>query len=296
MTGTINATRCPLCGPEAACDPALGGVLRRCRSCGLRWTAGAAPDPATLYDEDYFAGGGNADYFHPRPRRFEAGRRVRWLRSLSRRGRIAAPESLLEAGSAGGFFVEAARSAGIRATGVEVSAAAVRYAEAQLRVPVRHGTFESVAPALPPVDAVCAFHVLEHVEDPLRFLAAAGAVLRPGGWLALEVPNIASAAAQRLGLDWPALQPRYHRWHFTPETLTALLAGCGFRVVHRDTAVFRYYMPVPYRLRHLHRLLPADLRDLRSARLTHPRRGDLLRIVAQRAGRRRTDTNPGGNR
>ncbi|MEN3616253.1 methyltransferase domain-containing protein, partial [Plantactinospora sp. ZYX-F-223] len=147
---------------------------------------------AELYDESYFTGEGYEDYFLPGPRRFESGRRLRWLLSVAR------PASLVEAGSAGGFFVEAALRAGIAAEGVEVCAAAARFARERLGVPVRHGCFESDVPERV-VEAVCAFHVLEHVEDPRRFLLAARRMLAARGWLALEVPNIASAAATRLG-------------------------------------------------------------------------------------------------
>ncbi|WSN14604.1 class I SAM-dependent methyltransferase [Micromonospora sp. NBC_01699] len=208
------------------------------------------------------------------PRRFESGRRLRWLLSVAR------PSSLVEAGSAGGFFVEAARRAGIAAQGVEVSESAARFAVERLGVPVRVGCFEEVAPVRS-VEAVCAFHVLEHVEEPREFLRAARDALVPGGWLALEVPNIGSAAARRLGVEWSGLQPRFHRWHFTPESLTRLVTDSGFEIVRRDTTVFRYYMPLRYRWRHVHHLLPADLAGTRSPRLTHPRLGDLLRIVAQ---------------
>ncbi|MEU6078412.1 class I SAM-dependent methyltransferase [Micromonospora sp. NPDC047074] len=253
----------------------LGGLLRRCVGCGLNWTV---PDPAVApprYEADYFCGGGYDDYFLAGPRRFEAGRRLRWLSSVVR------PSVLVEAGCAGGYFLEAARGAGFTVTGVEVSRVAAEFAVRELGVPVRQGYFERVASSLR-ADVVCAFHVLEHVDDPRVFLRAAWETLTPGGWLALEVPNIASAAADRLGHDWPGLQPDYHPWHFTRESLARLLTGAGFQIVQQDTAVFRFYMPAGYRLRHAHRLLPRDWIDLRSSRLTHPRRGDLLRAIARK--------------
>jgi SAM-dependent methyltransferase len=270
MTICTDATTCLVCGPASNCQPMLAGVLRCCMACGFAWTS----TPTTeMYDESYFDGGGYEDYFLPAPRRFEASRRLRWLLSMVR------PSSLLEAGPAGGFFLEAARRAGISVAGVEVSAVAARFAREQLGVPVRQGCFEATVQTVP-VQAVCAFHVLEHVEDPRLFLEAARAALVPGGWLALEVPNIASAAARRLGSAWPGLQPQYHRWHFTPRSLAQMVTAAGFQVLRQDTTVFRYYMPVRYRLRHAHRLLPGDLLATRSPRLTHPRLGDLLRLVA----------------
>ncbi|MFE9188244.1 class I SAM-dependent methyltransferase [Micromonospora sp. NPDC007208] len=282
MSVDHRTARCVLCGPRQAHLPRLGGLLRRCEGCGFSWTAQEQAAEDGRYDEDYFTDGGYDDYFRAAPRRFEARRRLRWLLSTVR------PTVLLEAGPAGGYFLEAAHRAGITASGIEVSHAAASFARDHLHMPVRQGYFETIAPTLT-ADVVCAFHVLEHVEDPRAFLHAAHTALTPGGWLVLEVPNIASAAAHRLGADWPGLQPRYHRWHFTPDTLVRLVTDLGFEVVRQDTTVFRYYMPLAYRLRHARHLLPADVVGLRSPRLTHPRLGDLLRVIA-RAPRTRRST------
>lgn len=276
---TRTVVRCLLCGSATSSGFDLGGLLRRCAECGFVWTTRSLPTPADLYDDAYFTGAGYEDYFQPAARRFEAGVRLRWLQSG---GPV---NSLLEAGSAGGFFVEAATRAGIRASGVEVCPAAARYARTELGIDVATGCFESVveSSAFPdPVDAVCAFHVLEHVEDPRRFLAAARRAVRPGGRLVLEVPNYASVAARRLGPSWPGLQPQFHRWHFTAASVRRLVAEAGFADIVTDTVVFRYYMPARYRRRQARHLIPADVRNLRSLRLTHPRHGDLLRVVARR--------------
>jgi SAM-dependent methyltransferase len=275
VTGSTAVATCVVCGSAPRHGDRADGVLRRCGSCSFVWTAGAIAPPEEIHDEAYFHGGGYEDYLVPSARRFEADQPVRWLRSFVR------PTTLVEAGCAAGFFVAAARAAGYEAQGVEVSAAAVTYARDTLRVPVRRAAFESATQETP-VGVVCAFHVLEHAEDPGAFLDAARRALEPGGVLALEVPNIASAAARRLGPAWSALQPAYHRWHFDPTSLTRLVTGAGFDVIRHDTTVFRFYMPPRYRRRHAHRLLPADARHLRSLRLTHPARGDLLRLVARR--------------
>jgi SAM-dependent methyltransferase len=176
--------------------------------------------------------------------------------------------------------VEAAGAAGIVAEGVEVSGAAVRFARERLGVRLRQGRFESATVAQP-VAAVCAFHVLEHVEDPNEFLSAARRALLPGGRLALEVPNIASAAARRLGTGWPHIEPRYHRWHFTPESLTRLVTAHGFQVVRRDTVFSRFYWRPWARLTHARDLFIADWVASRRASVRHPTLGDALRLVAR---------------
>jgi SAM-dependent methyltransferase len=132
------------------------------------------------------------------------------------------------------------------------------------------------------VDAVCGFHVLEHTDDPREFLASAQAALVPGGWLALEVPNIDSHAARRQGGSWPSLLLEYHRWHFSPLTLLRLVESSGFLVRKCDTVFARYYA------RPLRQLCPsglatlvADWRVAKSPRVAHSRWGENIRLLVQ---------------
>ncbi|WP_225978758.1 class I SAM-dependent methyltransferase [Gandjariella thermophila] len=263
----------------------MRGILRRCTSCGFTWTAPSDdPTPDTeLYDEDYFRDGAYRDYFAEHAqRRYEAARRLRWVQTLLR------PRSVLEAGPAAGFFLEAARAAGITVDGVEPAAVCVRFAREHLNLPIRQGCFETSPPPSAPVDAVCAFHVLEHVADPHQFLTAAHRALRPGGALAVEVPNIASAAAARQGGAWHALQPAFHRWHFSPPSLTRLVEGHGFRVEHCDTVSVSYYLRPRYWISPRGGwMLVKEWAGAGNPRKPHPRRFDLLRLLATRRERDR---------
>jgi hypothetical protein len=248
-----GVSTCLVCGPKPEHASVLDGAVRRCATCGFGWTVGEPAAPVELRDDAYPGGRGDEDPLTLRRRRFEASRRLRWVLSMVR------PASLVEVGYAGGFFVEAARRLGIDASGIEASPAAARFARERLRVPVVEGSFPAFSPARQ-VDAVCAFDVLGQVEDPRVFLAA-------------------GLARQ---------QPEQQRWHFTPESLMRLVMRCGFHIVRHDTAVVRYYLPARYRWRYAHRLLPADWAGTGSLRRTHPRLGDLLRVVARlpRDGRR----------
>jgi SAM-dependent methyltransferase len=84
---------------------------------------------------------------------------------------------------------------------------------------VRNIPVEDVGPGQ--FDLVCAFEVLEHIEDDAAALTAWRQRLRPGGWLLLSVP-----AHQRRYGPWDELVGHFRR--YDPPALTALLGSCGF--------------------------------------------------------------------
>jgi SAM-dependent methyltransferase len=70
-------------------------------------------------------------------------------------------------------------------------------------------------------DLVCAFEVLEHIEDDKAALTEWAGRLRPGGWLMVSVP-----AHQRRYAPWDELVGHFRR--YDPPVLAELLASCGF--------------------------------------------------------------------
>ena len=86
-------------------------------------------------------------------------------------------------------------------------------------------------------DLVCAFEVLEHIEDDAAAVKDWASRLRPGGWLLLSVP-----ADQRRYGPWDELVGHFRR--YDPEAMTDLLASCGFGEIK-----VRYYgFPLGYAL------------------------------------------------
>lgn len=93
-------------------------------------------------------------------------------------------------------------------------------------------------------DAAYAVEVLEHLEDPWRFLREARRVLRSGGLLVLTTPNVLSVNSRLryLLFGFPELfdvlplaspEPRHVAGHIRPTTLYALChmaERCGFDV------------------------------------------------------------------
>jgi SAM-dependent methyltransferase len=209
-----------------------------------------------------------------------AEQRIRWL------SRWVSSGSLLELGPGGGFFLDVARRAGFDPVGVEPSPELAARAATEFGVAVECGFLDEVELARDRFDLICMFHVFEHVDNPVGLLEQLGGLLDDGGLVAMEVPNIASAMAQRRADQWAAVQPvELHVSHFTPQSLAAVVAKAGLEIVAIDTVSPWHYIPVGDRWRHRALLgyayRAASLKTLRS---THPNGFDHLRLVARSPG------------
>lgn len=222
---------CNLC---AARDTELilrkdGFNIVRCRGCGLgyvnpRLTAQAA---AEQYDAGYYAGGSYADYAAERAgyeKTFEY-RLAKIERALRGRGRI------LDVGCAYGFFLAAAKRRGWEAHGIDVAAAAVRYAATELGLNAHTATLAGAPFADGAFDAVVMNDTFEHVSDPLCELREVLRLLRPGGVVSLVTQDSRGVAVRLLGRRWAQWKPREHLYYYTRPTLQALLEKAGFENV-----------------------------------------------------------------
>jgi 2-polyprenyl-3-methyl-5-hydroxy-6-metoxy-1,4-benzoquinol methylase len=135
---------------------------------------------------------------------------------------------LLDIGCGNGTFLHAAQSRGFRPHGMDASARAVEIAETQYGIPVRQGEIGGKAWDGSRFDFVTMFHVLEHLPDSRLALRYARELLRPGGTLIIQIPNIASAQARLFGRYWYGLDVPRHVINFTPKALSLLLEEMGF--------------------------------------------------------------------
>ena len=128
---------------------------------------------------------------------------------------------VLEIGCGAGFFLRRLAARRIAAVGLDLNRAAVAQCRAE-GLDARLETIETHAAAHPQAyDAVCTFHVLEHVVDVHAFLTAAIACLRPGGRLIIAVPNSAPGV---YGADpyYAPNTPPHHMGLWEPASLRAL--------------------------------------------------------------------------
>jgi len=156
---------------------------------------------------------------------------------------LAPGASLLDVGSAHGWFLAAAEERGLRAQGVEPDeAVAARAASSAVRV----GFFPDVLDADERFSAITYNDVLEHFPDAGAAVAASADHLEPGGLLSVNIPNSKglfyrlAVVCHALGLRsayerlWQLGLPSPHLWYFDRDTLVRLGRRHGFDVVSVD--------------------------------------------------------------
>lgn len=131
----------------------------------------------------------------------------------------------LDAGSSSGEFVYLLGKRGFDAHGVEANLPYAEYSQKELGISVCISPFSEYQTD-ERFDLITMFHVLEHLENPVRDLSSLAGFLKPDGKLVIEVPNIL----------YPDMSFS-HKWHpghlfsFTDQTLSMLLEKSGFKVI-----------------------------------------------------------------
>lgn len=191
------------------------------------------------------------------------------------------PGRLLDIGAARGVFLALARSRGWTVTGVELSDEGVRIARERFGLELKRTTLEDAAFSDASFDVTHMSHVLEHLEDPLLSLQEVRRVVRPGGIVAIEVPNEFGdllGSVRQLLLRRPRAAyavPSPHLYFFTPATLRRLVMRAGFRILHVET---------PRRDRDQGSRIPFGLLGKRAVYALEDllRRGPLIELYAKR--------------
>jgi SAM-dependent methyltransferase len=199
----VSEARCPLCGTSSArpvgvfsydrirlelqsvwgveIDPDIWRAnvpaettrLLRCGGCGLERFDPIVPGSVAFYEQLMAAMPYNGD-------RWEFGVVARGLRP---------DDDVLDLGCGDGAFLlslgaRPGRTAGLDHNGEAIARLVSRGFEAHA------GELEAFARSQPAsFDVVTAFHLIEHVDDPVALVRTAVACLRPGGRLFVSVPN-----------------------------------------------------------------------------------------------------------
>lgn len=169
-------------------------------------------------------------YYEDEPNlRVMAKRRLGNLESV---GAKPTDKSLLEIGSAAGFFLDEARTAGYHARGLELSPKEVEYAKSTLGLDVNQTSVLSVGEGdwKDSFDLITAFFVIEHIEDIEGIWKRINSWTKPGGYLYLAVPSSFGPSFQTNPKEWFSTHPSDHFFDYSVHSLKKLLSILGFEV------------------------------------------------------------------
>ncbi|MDQ6837341.1 MAG: class I SAM-dependent methyltransferase [Actinomycetota bacterium] len=152
-------------------------------------------------------------------------------------GRVPANSRVLDLGAADGSMAAALRDMGCRAWGVELDPEAAELAAPyceDLAVADLNDLDLAQRFAGQQFDIVLMLDVLEHLTDPAAVLRGVGAVLAPGGWGVISLPNIAHVSTRLALLEGrftytdTGLLDRTHLRFFDRAGVDRLLADSGW--------------------------------------------------------------------
>ena len=232
---------CPACGSNAnrsVFDYRDTHPIHECSDCGTQFCRRrfSGEELESFYSGEYFQGEfGYKNYaaLEAIKRRTFASRLERLEAECPARGR------LLDVGCANGLLVRTALDRGWDAHGIDISRFATDEAtrdHPELIGRVHVAVLENSGHAPESFDALVLSDMIEHVHDPIEATRQALKLLKPGGRLFVETPNLAGMMRRVMGAGWPMYRPPEHLVYFTPSSLKAMLEREGFTEIVRRSS------------------------------------------------------------
>jgi len=145
------------------------------------------------------------------------------------------PEGImLDVGCAEGFLLLGVEeNSNWKAEGVDIIESAVDFAKKRLGIKVYLGTLESLKNAEEKYDFIRLNNVIEHVQDPVKFLKIANKLLKKGGLIYCSTPNgfqdgAVLKEANKRSIKINLLENHFFYYH--PKTLSEIFKSCGFKI------------------------------------------------------------------
>jgi SAM-dependent methyltransferase len=184
--------------------------------------------------------------------------------------------SLLDIGCGNGFFLECALESGFRdVRGIEPSHRAVDEAPRGLRERIVRNIMRPGIFGAEEFDAICMFHIFDHIPDPNEFLFECLRILKPGGFILSLNHNVEAWSARLLGERSPIFDVE-HTFLYSPATMQRIFLANGFKVIEQGNvwnsyslAYLFHLVPLPLSLKSLGLQLLRAL-NLRRLPLTLP--------------------------
>lgn len=208
---------------QSSGDEPLADAMVRCRRCGLEYVTPRL-NPAIVLE----------GYINAIDETFVSqakGREITFARCLDIVAKHwgKAPGRILDVGTANGSFLKVARDAGWQVSGCEPNEWMERWCREHYDIDIVSGTIFDGRYGNNEFDIVTLWDVLEHTADPAAVLKECRRILKPGGLLFVNYPDIGAWISRTMGRKWVFLLS-VHYYYFTRKTIRKILDKTGFEV------------------------------------------------------------------
>lgn len=208
--------------------------VMKCAGCSLAYVTPRVTDDHLhlIYQTEYFKSSNAADFGYSDYTRDRRGYEKTFRKKAELVQKHKLGKTMLEVGSAAGFFLRAMEDLGWQTMGVEPSSYVVDFARRELGLTEIHCGLLREAPVKESFyDVVAMWDVIEHVPDPIEELKLVRKLIKPDGRLFLQTQDIETRFARLLGAKWQHFKHLEHIHHFAPQTIKVILDRAGFEIV-----------------------------------------------------------------
>ena len=224
----MNLTSCPIC--KADSNIKISADLYRCSLCDLIFNINFK---SLHYGRDYFISEYETQYGKTYIDDFENIYGSSKIRLKQIMGLLKNKDNLsvLDIGSAAGFFLKAAKDYGIKKLkGIEISDFAAEYCKTNFLIDIIVSSFEDIE-IDEKFDIITSWFFIEHMTDPLVELKKIYMMLNGGGVFAMSVPSFFGPMFWFSREQWIASHPKDHRIDLSPYSAKKILKAIGFKKV-----------------------------------------------------------------
>ncbi len=143
---------------------------------------------------------------------------------------------LFDLGVGWGHFLYTGKLLGYEIEGIEMAEMPYKYAKEHLKLPVDKIDFFDYKPKTNYYDMLTMWDVLEHIDNCDEVVEKCFSMLKKGGYLILQVPQIDSYIAKKQKEEWQAMGLD-HVNYFSRKTITELLEKKGFKVIKIKSSI-----------------------------------------------------------
>lgn len=144
--------------------------------------------------------------------------------------KLAKDKSFVDIGCNAGFAVEAARTLGLDAYGIDVDKTAIDYAKRYFpQATFDAMSIQDLAATGKTFDIIYCSEVIEHLPELHSFVDALYTILEQDGVLFLTTPDMGHYSIKKDQLGWDAVRPPEHLFYFSKKSLGQLLETHGFK-------------------------------------------------------------------